>query len=303
MTFPDLFRLYIWMIDVIRKSNGITLEEINKMWAHTEIGDGRPMSRSSFIRHKNEIANIFGINIICTQSHGYRYSLDDSDVIKGDSVRNWMISTLSVNNLLADGLAINDRILIESIPSSAWLSDLIKAMKDGNAVDITYQKYSTPAPQKYRIEPYCVKLFKRRWYLMGVKHDEREFRTFSLDRIKILEITDEHFSIDPNFKAWEFYRDSFGIMRDTRTEVEHVIVRAYGVEAKQMSDLPIHWSQRELPGEDDSYTDFELRLRPTSDFISHLASRGSNIKVIEPTWLADQMRELHRKAAERYDEE
>ena len=49
MTFPDLFRLYIWLVDVIRQSNGITLEEINKKWSRTGLCDGRPMSRSSFI--------------------------------------------------------------------------------------------------------------------------------------------------------------------------------------------------------------------------------------------------------------
>lgn len=303
MTFPDLFRLYIWLVDVIRQSNGITLEEINKKWSRTGLCDGRPMSRSSFIRHKDAIADIFGIKISCTRDGGYRYKLEDRDIFNRDNVQNWMISTLSVNNVLTEGLSLNDRIIIEPVASSAWLGEIIKAMKTSTAVTIEYQKYNTSKAKEYRIEPYCLKLFRRRWYVMGVKHGDGEFRTFSLDRIKTLEQTDDRFEISDCFSASEFYRDSYGVMRDTRTEVEHVIIRAYGIEAKQMDDLPIHWSQRKLEGEDEKHTDFELRLRPTADFISHLMSRGSNIKVVEPSWLADQIREFHRRAAEMYDEE
>ena len=143
MTFPDLFRLYIWLVDVIRQSNGITLEEINKKWSRTGLCDGRPMSRSSFIRHKDAIADIFGIKISCTRDGGYRYKLEDRDIFNRDNVQNWMISTLSVNNVLTEGLSLNDRIIIEPVASSAWLGEIIKAMKTSTVVTIEYQKYNT----------------------------------------------------------------------------------------------------------------------------------------------------------------
>ncbi len=50
------------------------------------------------------------------------------------------------------------------------------------------------------------------------------------------------------------------------------------------------------------YSDFEIVMRPTFDFSSHLLSRGIMLKVIEPQWLADEIRDMHLQAAEMYEE-
>jgi len=50
------------------------------------------------------------------------------------------------------------------------------------------------------------------------------------------------------------------------------------------------------------YSDFEIVMRPTFDFSSHLLSRGIMLKVIEPQWLADEIYEMHMQAAEMYEE-
>lgn len=50
------------------------------------------------------------------------------------------------------------------------------------------------------------------------------------------------------------------------------------------------------------YSDFEIFMRPTFDFSSHLLSRGIMLKVIEPQWLADEIYEMHLQAAEMYED-
>ena len=75
--------------------------------------------------------------------------------------------------------------------------------------------------------------------------------------------------------------------------------QAYGNEPNYMRDLPIHPSQHELTTED-GHTDFELTLRPTSDFKAHLLSRGEWVQVLEPQSLADEIVEWHQEAIKRY---
>jgi hypothetical protein len=53
-----------------------------------------------------------------------------------------------------------------------------------------------------------------------------------------------------------------------------------------------------LIGQTDDYTDFELTLRPTADFIAHLLSRGRWLRVVQPRELADEVRRQHLEAAE-----
>lgn len=304
MTFPNLFRLYIWLIDTISRWNGgMTLEEINQKWVRTDISEGKPLSRSSFIRHKEEIADIFGINIICNRDNGYRYQLEDRDILHRDSVQNWIISTLSVSNVLNEGLSLNDRILLESIPSSKWIKDIIESMKRNEVVEMAYKKYGHDHASLYSIEPYCLKLFRRRWYLLALKRPDNEFRTFSLDRIESIGGTGERFAVARDFSGEEFFRNCYGIVHDTGMEVERVVIRAYGYEAKQIRDLPIHQSQRELPSESAEVAEFELTLRPTLDFISFLVGKGPWVKVLEPSWVRDQVAEIHRESLEMYAEE
>ena len=58
------------------------------------------------------------------------------------------------------------------------------------------------------------------------------------------------------------------------------------------------WKLRKT-GED--WTDFEYILRISSDFYTPLLSRGPNIKVLQPQWLAEEIRQQHLKAAGLYE--
>ena len=66
-----------------------------------------------------------------------------------------------------------------------------------------------------------------------------------------------------------------------------------------MRDLPLHHSQKEVETTPD-WSDFEILMRPTADFFSPLLARGPMIKVLEPQWLAEEIRNQHLAAAELY---
>lgn len=124
--------------------------------------------------------------------------------------------------------------------------------------------------------------------------------TLSFDRIIDIRLTEEHFKIDKDFDAQSWFSDCYGVFRNQDTELERVVVRAYGREAFYLRDLPFHHSQRELTSGED-WTDFEYRLRISNDFYTPLLSRGPNIKVLQPQWLADEIRQQLLKAAGLYE--
>lgn len=82
--------------------------------------------------------------------------------------------------------------------------------------------------------------------------------------------------------------------------VETVIIRAFGQEANYLRDLPFHHSQKEIATEE-GYSDFELTLSPTADFWTPLMSRGAAIKILQPQWLADEIKRLHLEAVKLYE--
>ena len=310
MKIPILFKEYIWLIETIYEAGKITFAEINEKWCRTEESGGVEFARTTFNRHRDAILDMFGVIIECDRKDGYRYYIYNKEVLNDDSVANWLFSTLSVGNMLDENVGVQDRILLESIPSgNTYLKLIIKAMRESRRVMITYRRYGAASANSFSVAPYCVKLFKRRWYVL-VRFDRPSYRDngngdkealsiLSLDRIENIEMQQDKFVINPEFDPAAFFNECFGIVVGDGTKPERILLRAYGLEPHYLRDLPIHHSQREI-GSTDEYTDFELYMRPTSDFKANLMSRGEWLQVISPEWLAEDMQNWLQAAINRY---
>lgn len=297
-----LFQEYIWLVNTIYRAGKITFEEINRRWIETETSEGMPIARSTFNRHRDAILDIFGIIIECDKKDGFRYYIDNSDVLEEDSIQNWMFSTMSVNSVLAESKGVNDRIVLESIPSDGEnLRKFIDAMKRSVKIKVRYRKYGGEDHSEMLVEPYFVKLFNKRWYGI-VRKPVEDGWTFVLafDRVFSLELTNEKFLYPKGFDPVGFFRHNYGILWVEDTPVEKVTIRAYGKQVYYLRDLPLHHSQVEVAIKDD-YSDFELTLCPTPDFYTPLLSKGPLIKVLSPKWLADEIRKQHMDAAKLYE--
>ena len=293
------FKEYIWLVNTIYHAKAITLADINEKWMQTDMSEGIPMSRTTFYRHKSAIEDIFGIYIECDKKKGNKYYIGNKYVLREDSIQNWMLSTLSVNNVVSECKSLHNRILLENIPSGGeMLKQVIKAMKEGRQLSITYHRYSAPNSNNYTIEPYCMKLFRQRWYLLG-KLTNGYLSTFSLDRIEELKLLDTKYKVPEDFDGAEYFHDSYGMLTDDNMAIERIVLRAYGYEPYYLRDLPLHHSQREIETTEE-YTDFELQLKPTSDFKAKLLSRGQWVEILEPQSLADEIIEWHQNAIDRY---
>ena len=313
MRVPALFKEYIWLVNTIRKAgdDGITFAEINEKWLETELSEGVELARSTFNRHKDAIEDIFGLIIDCNRLNGYRYFISNEEVLGEDSIQNWMLNTLTVNNIIGEALTLQDRILLQPAPVEGdYLKMIIKAMKKNVKLAVDYRKYGDDEPRHLTFEPYCIKLFKQRWYILGHFHrnaiaDRPEvdyFGVFSFDRILNMSLTDDKFQMDPSFNAQAYFEECFGVLVNDDTVAQRIVIRVFGDERFYVRDLPIHKSQREI-GQGEDYTDFELFMRPTIDLSTHFVSRSFLIKVLEPQWLADEIHHMHMQAVLMYEAE
>lgn len=203
----------------------------------------------------------------------------------------------AIHSLLSVSHGVEERVLLEPIPSAGpVLATIIQAMKESVMVQAYYRRYGSDKELKsYTFEPYCVKLFRQRWYVLAhfPGRLDRPYAIFSVDRVEHLELTGEQFAIDPRFNAEAFFADYFGAMVAPAVRPEKIVLRAYGREPYYLRHLPIHPSQRELESTP-HHTDFEVTLRPTADFAAAIMQRGGTLAVISPHWLAIDMLERAR---------
>lgn len=298
---------YIWLVHVLRRARSLSFAEIQERWKDSEHSEGNTLSRSSFNRHREAIRELFGVCIDCDRS-GNRYYIRNEQLLTQHSVQNWMLSSLTVGELIAESLSLQNRIMLEHVPSEeVFLKPLLQAMKLNVKVVVDYRRYGSSEVTRSEFEPYCVKLCQQRWYVLGHFHREADdskpardyYAVFSLDRIVRLEPTRITFAMPDDFTAEEFFRECYGVIVGDDTPCEQVVLRAFTPENNYMAGLPLHSSQR-MVGQGNGYTDFELTLRPTVDFRNFVMSRGRYIKVLSPQWLADHMEDRHRRAAEIY---
>jgi len=303
-----LFKQYVWLVDTISRARRITLRELNERWLRTEMSEGQPFSRTTFRRHRQEVEDMFGIIIECDEEN--RYYIDDPSLMNTDSVPSWMLGTLAVSNIVSEARGMHDRILLESIPTEGeHLQQVVDAMRTGSRIRLTYRRYGSSEPKSWTLEPYCIKLFRRRWYLLGGipgkegaadgKNAKSHKIVLSFDRILSLEPTEETFKMDKDFDAQAYFAGYFGVMVDDRIEAQRIVLRAYGNERYALRDLPIHASQQEI-GAGEDYVDFEVRLHPTDDFLAQIMSCGRWLKIISPESIALQIKEMLQEAVEGY---
>ena len=300
-----LFNRYIWLADNIFRAGerGITFEEINRRWVRSQYNETEgEYPERSFHRHKNEIKELFDIDIECNKRTGCYYIANAEDMEQG-GVRTWLLNTFAVNNLINESHHLKRRILFENIPSGRqYLTPIIEAMRDGMAVSLSYKSFKRDEVSTFEVCPYCVKVFRQRWYMLARSVGSERLRTYALDRIVGLLPTETPFTLPKDFDAAAYFAGAFGIIVNDGSAVETVRIKVDAWQCNYLRTLPLHASQQEVETTDD-YSVFTYRLRPTFDFRQELHSLGAAVEVLAPAQLRDdfaaeaaRMAAMYRKA-------
>ena len=289
----NLLGRYIWEVNELLKSrHGLTIEELSDRYSrYCNLSDGNKLVRKTWYEHRQQIGAQFGIWIECDKRTN-RYYIANPEDMNSSELQQWLLNSFAVGNVLSNSKALHGRILCEDIPSGfEFLTDIITAMKGNSIIEITYQGFWHDEPSTFKVKPYCLKIFKQRWYLVANNVAFEGIRIYGLDRIVNLAITNDKFKLPKDFDASELFDSSYGIIIGTEEKVEHIEIKVYNGQVQYFRSLPLHHSQRETKSTDD-YSVFEYDLKPTFDFIQELLSHGPDIEVMEPESLRQKMIDL-----------
>ncbi len=312
-----LFRRYVWLVDLISRAGRITFEEINRKWRYSPLNeDEEDLPLKTFHNHKEAIQEMFGITIACARSGGYTYYIENAEDLNAEGAKRWLLNSFAVSNLITESKSLNNRILFEEIPSGQqFLTPLIEAMRDSVTVQLTHKSFDRETSHTFEVEPYCVKVFRQRWYLAAYNKEYDGMRVYALDRILDVNITATHFDMPKDFDPEGYFANSFGIIVKEGEEAEKIVLKVCGKEINYLRTLPLHHSQVELkrhelegilPNDADNglnrvpenpqedYVYFEYHLYPTIDFQQELLAQcvKNEIEVLEPEWLREEIRSI-----------
>ena len=287
--YTNVYRCLKWIIEKFMEKKYLTLNDLNELWVKEEdLSDGLEMRRKTFYNHRKALKEKFGIDI-CQRDEGYAYYIRNPEIIRYNSLMNFMLSTLAMNEKLIDCKALMNRIVLESIPSGGEKLDVITdAMLKEFKLGFEYVRYGSSELKEHIAEVYGLVLYNQRWYILAGFGEEKKY-TFALDRMKKAWMTKEKSHVDPAFDAVAYFDEFYGIYNSGR-EIMKIVIRAFGDESYYLRDLPIHKSQREI-GSGGDYTDFMIELRPNKELISCLFARKNRLKVLSPDCIVEEMKE------------
>ena len=293
MSTAGLINRYVWFVTTIYNRGPITLEEIQRRF-ESHFGRGEELSERQFHRYTDAVEELFDIEIKYSRSQR-GYIVADCEGIDNMGMRKWLIQTFSVNNILHESQELKNRILLEDVPSGQQhLTTIVDAMREGVKLSMAYQSFGAGKPSTFDVEPWCVKLFEQRWYMLGMSD---KLRIHALDRIKALEPTERKFKLSKKFDAAKFFEDYYGIIiGDEDFEVEPVVLKVDWWQSKYLRTLPLHHTQVEVE-RNEEFSIFEYRLCPSFDFRKKILSMGATTEVLAPTTL---IAKLHKEGIAEY---
>ena len=277
-------------METIYKAKQITFEEINEMWLANDLSEGVELALRTFHKWRIAAEEMFGLIIECERKGVYHYYIANAHELKGGNIRNWLLNTISVSNVLIDNQHMKDRIMLEEIPSGQeYLYDIIEAMKHSQIINMTYQSYWRVKSNNFNVEPYCVKLFKQRWYLVARSTYNNKVMIYSLDRILTLDIlANDTFKMPDSFNPNEFFSEYYGVIIDEEQTVEEIKLKVSAAQANYLRSLPMHHSQQEIERTSE-FSIFRIVIKPTYDFQQEILKNGEYIEVLKPLWLRNKI--------------
>lgn len=255
-------------------------------------------SKRTLQRDIREINNIFGLNIEYSKSEK-GYFINKSEAENMNFLH--MIEVFDLFNSLNLAHELSPYIHMEKRKplGTENLYGLLHAIKNRFKIKFLYKKFEEHETTKRIIEPYILKEFKSRWYIMGKDNNDNIIKSFALDRLTNIEITNKTFPYTDNYNVEQNYRYCFGIISPNDEEAQDIVLSFDPIQGKYIKTLPLHETQKILV-DTDNELQISLKLFVTHDLIMELLSFGDSLKVIKPKTLITEIKTAHEKAYKQY---
>jgi predicted DNA-binding transcriptional regulator YafY len=289
---------YNLLIKKLRKSSS-TFEEIaDYLSRESELQSYNfNVSKRTFQRDLDDIRSLFNIDIQYDHTRKFYCIIDE----ESPEVNERILEAFDTFNALnvSDGLSKYIHFEKRRPQGTENLYGLLHGIKNRFRINFSYQKFWEEEGSNREIEPFGLKEFKNRWYVLGKDLKDEKIKTFALDRLTNLEITRKKFEFPKNFNIEESYRYCFGIISPNNEEPLDIVLSFDPVQGKYIKTLPLHETQQVVVDNEDELQ-IKLKLCVTQDLVMELLSYGDNMKVLKPKSLANKIKSELQKAFKQY---
>jgi len=298
MSSQGTIKRYILIVEKISTGTCPSFSDLKNYLERHGFGiSGRTLQRDI-----EQIRIEFGVEIKYDRSRN-GYLIDKNESIDLDSFLGFL-DTVATADLLTESLKESKtslrHIAFESegnFHGAGLLKDILFAIRNKRKISFVHQNYIADTRKNYRIDPYLLKEYQNRWYVVG-KVEDKHFRTFGIDRIEDLRISTEVFKTNGKEDAASLFDNIIGLSY-SEGKVEEVILSFQPVQGKYVKSLPLHRSQKIIKDDKKSLV-ISLDLIPNFELRQKILMMGETVKVLKPAKLAAEIKRSLANALKQY---
>ncbi len=139
-------------------------------------------------------------------------------------------------------------------------------------------------------------------YVIGYDHLRKDIRTFKVERLERVELTNERFEVQPDFDPYRYLHNAWGINWGSGEQVEVRLKFPPGRITQRVKESEWHVTQRieDLP---DGGCILSVRVGATLEMKPWIRQWGADCEVLSPPELRAEIAEEMRRAAKLYGEQ
>ncbi|WP_099157084.1 helix-turn-helix transcriptional regulator [Virgibacillus ndiopensis] len=193
-----------------------------------------------------------------------------------------------INQLLTSLEVINR---LSSYSVEPFLKELEEAVADGCSVKMLYHKSGEEQSKCRMVDPYRIIYWNNKWYVIGFCHLRNDIRSFRVDRIENLMLTENKFNRPENFSARDFFMKN---LLPTLEDKEEIISLVITGNTSTLDNLCQHWFLGHyLQERTSNQAVFLLEKDMIHTYVPYLLlPYGKSIQVIEPMSLKNRLIEI-----------
>jgi proteasome accessory factor B len=292
------FKRYLYVTDRLRSrpcSFNDLQEHVMRKLEQDDIDTTFEYAIRTFERDKKDILTLFGIDIHYNRKDK-TYGIDEGEIDDQSVTR--MIDAFSIHHALQEGNKLSPSVFLEKRKSlgTEYISSIIHAIQNLYLLQFTHQKHWENYRSQRQVKPIAIKESQQRWYLVALDKKDNIVKTFGLDRITNLQITDSKFK-PFSYNVEKEFQHAFGV--ETYAPAEKVVLQFSIRQGNYIKTFPLHESQRIIEETKDTIL-IEIYIHTTNDIVMELLKYGSDVKVVQPQNLITNMKEKVKLLAKLY---
>ena len=282
------FKRYLYVIDRLRSrpcSFNELQEHVMRKLENDDIDTTFEYAIRTFERDKKDITALFGI-VIQYNRKDKTYAIDEEEIEDQSVTR--MIDAFSIHHALQEGNKLSPSVFLEKRKSlgTEHIHGIIHAIQNLYLLQFTHQKHWEDFSSQREVKPIAIKESQQRWYLVALDKKNNVVKTFGLDRISNLKITDTKFK-PVAYNVEKEFQHAFGV--ETYEAAEKVVLEFSKQQGNYIKTFPLHESQRIVEENEDSVI-LEIFIHTTNDIKMELLKYGSDVKVLSPISLQNEIK-------------